>query len=312
MRDLSEKRYLNSKADMAYYLGIDGGGSTIRVALIDEKRDLISHFKMCRNSNPTSTGFDYLKETLEIIKGKLPAMASHFGTIIINLAGVGADQQKRMTKQIVKEVFPGTKKIEVYHDAHGSLLANALDESAILVICGTGSVIVGKDKRNRFYRVGGWGYLLGDEASGFWLVKRLFQEYLAYHDGVRKDDPSFVIFRDVFEHEPRDALYRFYEPSQRQATAALSATFLSQSFELAQQFVIEGIGNLQSRMMALKSKVKDEVQSIIYMGGMFESPFFLNQFKQINHGQAPMRKGKDDIEIALAQIAQEKDGRDDR
>ena len=297
---------------MAYYLGIDGGGSTIRVALIDNERRLYSHFKMCRNSNPTSTGFDYLKETLEMIKRQLSDVVHDIRFIIINLAGVGAAQQRIMTKQTVESVFSETKKVEVYHDAHGSLLANAPEESSMLVICGTGSVIVGKDRHDHFYRAGGWGYLLGDEASGFWLVKRLFQEYLSYHDGIRNDDPSFSVFREEFELEPRDALYRFYEPSQRQATAALSAIFLNRSFELAQSLVIEGIANLKNRMTALKLKIKDDVQSIIYMGGMFESPFFLDQFKQVNDAQIPMRKGRDDIEIALAQIAQEKDGRDDR
>src|SRR6056297_1136927 len=138
---LSEKLYQKNRDSMAYFLGIDGGGSTIRVALIDEQENPVAHFKLHRNSNPTSTGFDYLKETLEQILHKLQPFACEITAIIINLAGVGASQQLIRTKQIVREVFDETKTVHVYHDAHGSLLANSPQEAAILVICGTGSAI---------------------------------------------------------------------------------------------------------------------------------------------------------------------------
>src|SRR6056297_905514 len=71
MKASSEKPYQKTRNSMAYYLGIDGGGSTIRVALIDSEKRIIAHFKLHRNSNPTSTGFDYLKETLEQIQQRL-------------------------------------------------------------------------------------------------------------------------------------------------------------------------------------------------------------------------------------------------
>lgn len=295
---------------MNYYLGIDGGGSTIRAALIDEEKKIMAHFKLHRNSNPTSTGFAYLKETLEMIRQQIINYCQDIKVIMINLAGVGASQQLIKTKQIVKEVFFETACVRVYHDAYGSLLANSPKQASVLVICGTGSVIVGKDEDEQFYRAGGWGYLLGDEASGFWLVKRLFQEYLAYFDGVREDDLSFDVFREKFECEPRDAIYRFYEAQYRRGTAALSSVFLDREYPLAQQIITQGIMTVISSLESMKSRIGDEVKSIIYMGGMFESPFFLQEFKRHLQGKIPLKKSKKDIEIELAKIGKEKDGRD--
>ena len=291
-------------------MGIDGGGSTIRVALTDDKRSVVAHFKQHRNSNPTSTGFDYLKETLCLIRHRLIDYVNDISRIVISLAGVGAQQQMIKTKKIVSEVFFESKNIFVYHDAHGSLLANAPEEAAILVICGTGSAIVGKDRNESFYRAGGWGYLLGDEASGFWLVKRIFQEYLAFHDGIRKDDPAFDVFREQFENEPRDALYRFYEADHRRETASLSSVFLNREYPLAQHLVIEGIQTIKRCTDVMRNKIKDPVKSIIFMGGMFESNFFLNQFKTINNDKITLKQGKNHIEIELALIGKEKDGSD--
>lgn len=291
-------------------MGIDGGGSTIRVALTDEKRNIVAHFKQNRNSNPTSTGFDYLKETLSLIRHRLIDYVNDISRIVISLAGVGAQQQLIKTKKIVSEVFFESQNIFVYHDAHGSLLANAPEEAAILVICGTGSAIVGKDENESFCRAGGWGYLLGDEASGFWLVKSLFQEYLAFHDGIREDDSAFDVFREQFENEPRDSLYRFYEANYRRDTASLSSVFLNREYPLAQRFVIEGIHIIKKCIDVMRNKIEDPVKSIIYMGGMFESTFFLNQFKMINTDEIVLKQGKKHIEIELAMIGKEKDGRD--
>ncbi|MEA1885042.1 MAG: BadF/BadG/BcrA/BcrD ATPase family protein [Thermotogota bacterium] len=293
---------------MNYFLGIDGGGSTIRAALIDGEKKVLAHFKLHRNSNPTSTGFAYLKETLELIRQQIIIYCKGIKMIMINLAGVGASQQLTKTKEIVKEVFFETTNVQVYHDAHGSLLANSPEEASMLVICGTGSVIVGKDEDEHFYRAGGWGFLLGDEASGFWLVKRLFQEYLAYYDGIREDNRSFDVFREKFEVEPRDALYRFYEAHYRRGTAALSTVFLDREYPLAQQIIKQGIITVINSLKSMKERIKDEVKSIIYMGGMFESPFFLQEFEHILQEKIPFKKGKKDIEIELAMIGKEKMG----
>ncbi len=295
---------------MRYYLGIDGGGSTIRAALTDHDRKVVAHFKLNRNSNPTSTGFEYLRETLEMIRERIADYVANLKIIIINLAGVGATQQLKKTKQTLEGIFPEAERIEVFHDAHGSLLANSPGEASILVICGTGSAIVGKDHNENFYRAGGWGYLLGDEASGFWLVKSIFQEYLAYHDGVREDDRAFDVFRERFETEPRDALYRFYEADHRRETASLSSVFLENHYPLAQEIAGKGIMNIKNRIEVLKDKLNDSVKSIIFMGGMFESAFFQEEFKDIIGDAIPVKKGKNNIEIELANIGKEKDGRD--
>jgi len=293
---------------MSYYLGIDGGGSTIRAALVDQEKTVLEHFKLARNANPTSTGFEYLKATLQMIQRRIMNYSKDITHITISLAGVGTEQQSLLTRETVLKVFENVQQVFVYHDAQASLLANSPKAASILVICGTGSVVVGKDQKEGFYRVGGWGYLLGDEASGFWLVKRLFQEYLRFQDGVRKDDQAFDVFRKHFESQPRNALYRFYEADHRRDTASLSALFLDQGYSLAQNIITEGIISIRQIIQALKGKIKDPVQRVIYMGGMFDNPFFLNQFKQIIGDTVPLVKGKKDIECTLAMLGKDKEG----
>jgi N-acetylglucosamine kinase-like BadF-type ATPase len=66
----------------------------------------------------------------------------------------------------------GTRNLAVMHDTEIAF-AGALDGTpGIVVISGTGSVALGVDERARRVRVGGWGFLFGDEGSAFWMARR--------------------------------------------------------------------------------------------------------------------------------------------
>ncbi len=71
-------------------------------------------------------------------------------------------------------------------DAMLVLPAAGLD-AGIAVICGTGSVAVGT-LRERTVQVGGWGYLLGDEGGGYWIVREALRALLQRRDDGR--DPG--------------------------------------------------------------------------------------------------------------------------
>ena len=64
----------------------------------------------------------------------------------------------------------------IVSDALLVLPAAGLD-AGIALICGTGSVAVGKF-RERELQAGGWGYLLGDEGSGYWIVREALRALL--------------------------------------------------------------------------------------------------------------------------------------
>jgi glucosamine kinase len=54
-------------------------------------------------------------------------------------------------------------------------------DAGVAVICGTGSVAVGVDGE-RSVQAGGYGYLLGDEGSGYWLVREALRLLLSRRD----------------------------------------------------------------------------------------------------------------------------------
>jgi len=51
-------------------------------------------------------------------------------------------------------------------------------DPGILLIAGTGSIVIGRDKERAMFRVGGWGPYFGDEGSGFWIGREAIRAAL--------------------------------------------------------------------------------------------------------------------------------------
>ncbi len=60
-------------------------------------------------------------------------------------------------------------RVLVIADVEAAWHATHADGAGILVLAGTGSIVLGRSSRGRWARAGGLGPLVGDEGSGFWI-----------------------------------------------------------------------------------------------------------------------------------------------
>ena len=95
-------------------------------------------------------------------------------------AGVEVPAARARLEEVLAGLLPGTR-LEVVHDARLVLAAAELDHGFAL-IAGTGSVAYGRDASGREARAGGWGWLLGDDGSGAWIVREAARELLRRAD----------------------------------------------------------------------------------------------------------------------------------
>jgi glucosamine kinase len=98
-------------------------------------------------------------------------------------------------------------------------------DAGIAVICGTGSMAVGQF-RGRTVQAGGWGYLLGDEGSGYWIVREALRMLLARRDqGSPLGDLGTGLLSATGSDDLPDLHRRYYErphlPSRWARYAAL-------------------------------------------------------------------------------------------
>ncbi len=86
--------------------------------------------------------------------------------LVVGSRGIWTAAERRALARRLGRV---ARRVEVLSDAQIAHLGALGGEAGVLILAGTGSIVIGRDRTGRWARAGGFGPLLGDEGSGFWL-----------------------------------------------------------------------------------------------------------------------------------------------
>ena len=173
---------------MSYVLGIDGGGSKTVCILINEEREILGRGE-AGSSNYQSVGIEAAKFSIEstINQAIIKQKNIRVDAVCLGLAGVGRCKDVEVIKNIVKEIFVTrnikSENIIISHDALIALVGGIGNDVGIVVSAGTGSIVFGRNHRGETKRVGGWGYILGDEGGAYQIAVAGMQSALKAYDG---------------------------------------------------------------------------------------------------------------------------------
>ena len=171
---------------MAYYLGIDGGGTKTRCVLADESMVLAT--AMSGGSNIVRLGETQAREALHTAVRQVCATANispaQISAICIGAAGADRPAIAVKIRSILAEMTPGLAltNIEVVGDTVIALEAAFGAGPGVIAIAGTGSIAYGRDANGHTARAGGWGFAVSDEGSGHWIGRRAISAILSAHD----------------------------------------------------------------------------------------------------------------------------------
>jgi glucosamine kinase len=171
---------------MAYYLGIDGGGTKTRCVLATENSVLAK--AMTGGSNLVRLGETQARESLRAAFYQVCASArispAQIGAVCIGAAGAARPEIAEKIRAIFAELIPATAaaNIEVVGDAVIALEAAFGTGPGVIAIAGTGSIVYGRAAAGHIARAGGWGFAVSDEGSGHWIGRRAVSAILTAHD----------------------------------------------------------------------------------------------------------------------------------
>jgi glucosamine kinase len=171
---------------MAYYLGIDGGGTKTRCVLGDEMTVLAT--AMSGGSNIVRLGETQAREALHTAIRQVCATANispaQISAVCIGAAGADRPEIVAKIRAILTELISETAlpKIEVVGDMTIALEAACGAGPGVIAIAGTGSIAYGRDATGHTARAGGWGFAVSDEGSGHWIGRRAISAILSAHD----------------------------------------------------------------------------------------------------------------------------------
>jgi glucosamine kinase len=154
---------------MAFFLGIDAGGTKTICVIGDESRTLaraqsgsIKHMRV--GEEQAARNFEtVVREALE----RASLAGEQMVATCVGLAGLRIPSFAVWVKESLAKLVGGA--IEICGDEEIAMDAAFPGGGGVLVVAGTGSNIAGRSSTGILVNAGGWGPALGDEGSGYWI-----------------------------------------------------------------------------------------------------------------------------------------------
>lgn len=264
---------------MSYVIGIDGGGTKTIAVLADEKGRVAAQ-ATGGPTNPNVLTDEKLTLTIKTMLKELAEKASaEFATVTHLFAGIsGAAGQKASEKltDIFKQHMPGHVSCTIAPDPINALYSGTYGDAGIVQIAGTGSITYGVDKNGVHARAGGWGYLFGDEGSGYDLGKRAVIASTQAMDGTRE---ATVLSEKICTYfgtiTMRDAVEKIYGAQVPKEEIAKLSPLVLQSYHeedpIAVSIVSEATEAIVHQIQSVKKRLfpHEEQVPLVLAGGVF-------------------------------------------
>jgi len=163
----------------------------------------------------------------EIIEKEFPLFWGTIPQKIDTFYFYGAGMEDEKVRNQIRELFQRylrPEHLEIAHDLLGAARSVWKNERGLVAILGTGSIVGYYSEGIIQKRSGGYGYLIGDEGSGFDLGKRLLRLLLS----LSPTDPLNLAFQEVQETDAFSYLQQAYRSPQPNRIIAQLALFLLQ------------------------------------------------------------------------------------
>jgi glucosamine kinase len=175
---------------MAFYLGLDAGGTKTECALANEDRILARAVGGCIKPLRTTPeqAERNLRTLLEKINSASGVSMQQIAATSVGTAGLRFPETRAQLGELFGLMVSGD--VEVCGDEEIALDAAFPGRHGVLVIAGTGSNTLGRLSNGDLLTVGGWGQGIGDEGSGYWIGRRALNLACQAHD---RDEPTMVL-----------------------------------------------------------------------------------------------------------------------
>jgi N-acetylglucosamine kinase-like BadF-type ATPase len=109
--------------------------------------------------------------------------AGNIASVFAGIAGVTSDATAERMRSVLADCGLRHAVIGVDHDIHIALAGGLAGRPGIALIVGTGSSCYGRDADGHTWQTGGWGSLISDEGSGYFLAREAMTAAVRMADG---------------------------------------------------------------------------------------------------------------------------------
>lgn len=186
-------------------IGIDGGGGSTECIIADKNGNILGT-GLSAGSNIYVSGEEYSENAIKDsifsagLKEEDVVISACFG-----LSGVMFGVENPEAEEMVKRILPQAKHIMVVCDVINALTGAIGPGPGICINAGTGAICVGRDEKGEIIISSGWGHILGDEGSGYWIgLQGLIAAFRGIDGRSQKTILSDVLFNILGSSTPQE------------------------------------------------------------------------------------------------------------
>lgn len=234
------------------------------------------------------TGVDTSKPRIPQLAAAVRAAAPEGAeTVLVGTTGLGTDDTAAALLAELRD--HGTRTVLLAHDSVTSYLGALGDRTGCVIAAGTGGVTLGVG-RTKALRVDGWGWILGDAGSGFWIGRRAIDMALRAFDGRGPATALLDLVRQDFGDPASAYLTLQGDPGRvaRVASYARRVDALAATDKVAAQVLRDAAYELVTSVVTGLAQVDGEPDDpVCVLGNVFRSETLYAAFAEGLADRAP-------------------------
>lgn len=265
---------------MSFLIGIDGGGTKTHAVLTNLNGEKLfecfagpSNFLILGTEKVSAT----ILELINLCKNNLNVSYEEISAVLLGTTGAGrrpdAELLENDFQSFLQQKNISIKNFRVESDARIALEGAFNGKPGSILIAGTGSIMFGKDKEGNIHRVGGFGRFIGDEGSGYSIGKKALTAIAKSFDGRNEKTILSELISEKFGISSSEKLIT--EVYKNNFDIASPTPLVLRAAELGDKTAIQIIESetdeLILHIIAMKEKIKEEVLSVAFIGGILSS-----------------------------------------
>lgn len=256
-------------------IGLDSGGTKTVCYLADGEREVLAESRG-PGAHPASAGMAAVETILADVIGRVIAeRPGAIDSICLGMAGVDRPGEMALVRTIVDRIVV-SPHVTIVNDALVALEAGAPARPGVVLISGTGSIAYGRNADGWAARAGGWGHILADEGSGYWLGRQALRAVMRQSDGR---GPATALTARLLEHyqvaRAQDLVRTVYsgnlKPSAIATLASIVQAAASDGDDIATRIIDVGASELSATAASVAGRLQMSHCSVVLAGGIFRA-----------------------------------------
>ncbi len=252
------------------FLGIDGGGTTTDLAIVDASGAVIA-----RRTGPTSNqavvGFAQASGALIELITEAAAGANIPVPLTAGWIGLAGSDRPEDRDAFARALDYLVGDLHITNDAE-LVLSGTPDRTGIALIAGTGSIAFARNAGGLTGRSGGWGHIFGDEGSAYGVAVAGLRAVAAATDGRGPETSLTDSLTAAWRAEtPQQLIRRVYAPEVKKADIAATAPLVLDAAAAGDAVavdIIERAGDdLAALVMSLARRIPFETRPAVACTG---------------------------------------------